>query len=401
MKYIFFTTSINSPGGIQCYLAAKARYLESQKWDVHVVCAVTNKRKRTPIPYLNKFLKEESLIVSLPPFMYPSFLVKKAIGKIQNKIGDIDPQEECIVESHDDVTSQWGELFASKIKARHYIYMMNEYYRGPNKYYECKIDFYNFKFGRKEILGGLEAFNRLFEGYRIISEKDFPGTLLIDEAPIQDVECPQIDKIRLSDWNICYIGRGKKPYVPNIILDIAQFASRHPKKSIQFLILSDIESHRDLLNSVKRENVNLIITELGMMHPIPRKLFKKVDVVIAGSGSARHSCEEGALVIMADPETCMSDGLLGYETMSTCFGGEDVVESSFCDALERALVSKVHNNLTNRYPRPLGVEGTVKQNFELFEQSEREKKYYNEIKLIEGKINPQRILSIYIKRLLK
>ena len=65
----------------------------------------------------------------------------------------------------------------------------------------------------------MDSFPRLFDGYLKVSESDFPAAVLIDESPIQDVYNEKVDKLERKDWNICYIGRGNKPYVANIISD--------------------------------------------------------------------------------------------------------------------------------------------------------------------------------------
>ena len=83
-------------------------------------------------------------------------------------------QYECIiVESHNDILSQWGEIIAKELKGKHIIILMDEYYRGKKQYYTDKIDFYIYKLHRKEIMGSLEVTERLFEGYLHVSENDF------------------------------------------------------------------------------------------------------------------------------------------------------------------------------------------------------------------------------------
>lgn len=397
-KYIFMTTSTKNAGGIQCYLAAKAKYLESFGWQVFVFCSAPRpKSVLCPIDSLNKYLKDGNIaILGVPPFMVPGFLVRSTINTMVSRLGAVNPNEEHIVESHMDIDSQWGELLASRIGARHYNYMMPENYRG-DKYYEDKIDFYKFKFARKELLGSKDIFSRLFDGYMTVSEADFPGAVVLDECPIQDVRNEKVDNLKKEDWTICYIGRGNKPYVSQIISDVAKFALIHKNKIIQMIFITDdFGQHEDLLRRSVEKSNNLKFNNLGMMHPIPSSLFKKIDVVIAGSGSARHSCEEGAIVIVADPESKKSLGVLGYETMNSMYRSDDSVLSDYCDALTRVLVDKVYLNMENKWPKKLGVEKCTEQNFWLFSQSERKKEYYNRDKLLEGKVNIIKILKCYI-----
>ena len=184
--------------------------------------------------------------------------------------------------------------------------------------------------------------------------------------------------------------------MPYILQDVGKFASAHPDKSIQLIIVSSMESHLDLINRIKYDNTNLYINEIGLLHPIPKDLYTKLDVVIAGSGSARHSCDEGALTIIADPETNKSNGLLGYDTLNSIYKDDDSVESDFCEALERVLVRKENAGLKNRWPKSKGIEYCVQQNFELFSHSPKERQYYDENKLLEGSVNYQSMMTTWL-----
>lgn len=386
--YIFITTSLKVAGGNQCYTAAKAKFLESEGWRVLVFFQSDRVYKhKCLIDYLNKFKDCDITGISNPPFKFPGWLRNKILSRMLSVVGDYSSYEQIIIESHEDSYAQWGELLAKRLKARHYFFTMSEFYRGPNRYYEEKIEFYNFKFNRKEIEGSLTTLQRLFEGYRVITTADVHGFLLLDECPIQDYKCSKVDDIQRKDWNICYIGRGNKSYVLNIINDVGRFAGLHPEKRIQFITVSDMEIHRQAIDEILSANHNLNICELGLLHPIPSSLYGKTDVVIAGSGSARHSCEEGAIVIVADTETKQSDGLLGYETLNSVYKDEDSVCTDFVDALKRVLVDKVHLQLPNRYPPKIGVEKQTKQHFGLFAMSDRKYEYYDEQRLVEGKRN--------------
>jgi len=310
-------------------------------------------------------------------------------------IGKVNANEEIIIESHADVYSQWAEILALKVQGKHFFYTMNENYRGDHCY-EKKMDFYLFKFRRKEILGVLSTFNRLFEGYLVVNQTDIAGEMWIDESPIQDVFCESVERIKKEDYNICYIGRGTKSYVPSILLDVAKFSSLHRDKRVQLLTVSDMDSQRDLINKIKLENPNLNIVELGFLHPIPKSLYSKTDVVIAGAGSARHSCEEGAMTIVADTETCKSNGLLGYDTMDAVFRDENSVVTDFTQALEKVLVREVYKEMECKYPQKSSFEKSTLHNFSLYEKSAKEKEYYDMAKLLDGAINPVLILRRYI-----
>ena len=396
-KYIFITTSLYQIGGIQCYLAGKANFLERSDWKVFIFfSARLSTHVPCPISLLEKYLDGNMTAMAIPPFKMPKWMVNKTLSKMISIVGEKNSNDEIIIESHADPLSQWGELMASRINARHYIFLMNESYRGAGKYYVDKMDFYIYKYHRKEILGIEDSFYRLFDGYLNISPEDIAHPVLIEESPIQDVYDTRIAQLSQKEWNICYIGRGNKPYVPNVISEVGKFANKNKNKTIQLVVVGDINIHRDLVNNVLSANPNLTITELGILYPIPQMLYKKVDVVIAGSGSARHSCEEGAIVIVADPETKQSIGILGYETTNSVFRGKDSVVSNFSNALRRVLIDKVHLRMENKFPPRIGIEKCVQQHFELCSQSERKKDYFNEGEMLKGSIDYRLIMKKYL-----
>ena len=396
-KYIFITHSTKRVGGVQCYVAAKANYLESIGWQVFVCCPGWHSSKYPfPILSLSKYGKDGLITwLGIPPFMYPTFFVEKVIHRIERMV-KYNLDDDITIESHADTYAQWGELFAEHLNARHYFYAMNEFYRGENLYYECKMDFFLYKFKRKEIISAPITLNRLFEGYFEVTKEDVPGIVLIDESPIQDVRCEKVEKIERLDYNICYIGRGTKSYVPSILSDVGRFASGHRDKQIQLITVSDLDCHKDLIISLKRDNSNLIINELGLLFPIPKNLYNKIDVVIAGAGSAKHSCEEGTMTIVADTETCKSNGLLGYDTFDPVYRDNNSVVTSFCDALEKVLVQGVYKDKRCSFPPKCGIEESTKHNFAICEKSEKEKVYYNKKQLLEGKVNILLIIRRYL-----
>lgn len=396
-KYVFITHSVKNVGGVQCYVAAKAKYLEEQGWDVKMIFSARRPAKyKCPIPYFEKYLSGNILWAGIAPFKMPHWLVYKTLNRMLSVIGKVDPNEENIVETHDDTYSMWGEMIATRIGARHYTYLMNEYYRYPNQCYEAKIDFFKFKFARHEILGCALTFNKLFDGYMTVTEDDYPGDAYIDESPIQDIHSDKVSSLLKQDWNICYIGRSNKPYVPFILSDVGRFAYAHPDKNIQLIIVSTPGAHHELISLIKKDNDNLKVIEMGLLHPIPRALYSKVDVVIAGSGSGRHSCDEGAVVIIPDPETNKSNGLLGYDTMSSIFRDENSVVTDFFEALERVLVRKEHIGLVNKWSKSKGVAYSVQHSFNLFNQSERKMEYYDEDKLLSGPVNYRSMLTTWL-----
>lgn len=391
MKHYIMLSIITGSGGVQCYVASKAKYLESIGWHVVVISANDPiMKKGCPIGYLNKYLSNGNPYLYCHPCNLPSFFVRKSIKRFLTVIGPIGDNDDIIVESWNSQSALWGELLASRLYGRHIFWTANEHFRnhsgeGEKVLYEEKMDFYKFKMDRGEILTSVITANKLFEGYRSYNDGDFQECI-ITEDPIQDVGNSVVDSLKKSDWNICYIGRSGKPYVANVFSGVGQFAKIHPEKKIQFIIVGEVVHNRESLNSIISFS-NLKVVELGDMFPIPRHLYSKVDVVIAGSGSARHSADEGALVIIADTMSANSHGLLGYDTMESIYreDGEAVLDISFTEALERVLVQETWKGQTNKWVKSPGIEECTNVQFEIINKSNPKLEYYDERKLLEGK----------------
>ncbi len=379
--YLFITLDINDMGGVQCYVASKAEFLRENGWEVKIIYTGVRKQK-TLYNELNRYLDGNIIEMCNPPFQYSINAINKVIEKVLYNIGDTKKYENIIMESHDDRTSQWGEIIAEKIGAKHIILLMNEIYRGPYKYYEEKIDFYKFKFQRKEILGADLTISRLFEGYEI--DRNNINTLMIDENPVQDVTNEKLDKIQKAQYNICYIGRSNKTYVPAIIKGVKEFAQNNSNSTIQFIILSNTKPIRNIINDELNSVSNLTLTELGEMVPIPKELFRRVDVVVAGSGCARCSALEGVLTIVAEPELCKAIGVLGIDTQSSVYWDKKSKCSSFSEALEDVLVKKMYDGEKIKIDY-MGVAECTKHNFEAIQKSEPKQAYYQFNKMCYGK----------------
>lgn len=397
MKHYIFLSYITGAGGVQCYVASKAKYLEECGWHVLVFSPYTT--EKCLIPYLSKFLGCEISNLEFQPHRLPYFIVNKTLSKIEEMVGTIQKDDITIIESWNSSSALWGELLAIRLQGRHFFWTANEYYRYKGQSYEEKIDFYKFKMDRGEILATNHSINKLFEGYR----KYDVGSFLehkITENPIQEYKNEKVDGIARKDWNICYIGRSQKPYVPNIINGVRKFASQHEDKTIQFIMVGETVSIRSLLEEVKLPN--LIIIELGDQFPLPLSLYSKADVIIAGSGAARHSADEGALVITVDSETLNSHGLLGYDTnesISIRGYDESVLNLTFEEALERALVNQTWRQLPNKWVKSPSVAECTTIQFNIIDNADKELRYYDIKKLLKGSVDVKAVSRILYRQI--
>lgn len=367
--YIFITDSVQRIGGIELYISAKKCYLEKMGWNVIVIS--------TPIDSRKVALKELEnslffLPLSVPPFSINKVLRELTITDIVKRIKKIG-EGNFIIESHNDKAAPWGELIAERLNAKHIVVLLDEIEFGKGIYYKDYQHFYGYKFRRKE-MSGIRNTKLILEGYINVEDKDCVR-FFIDENPVRDIKDIRVDHIQSADWTICYIGRTNKSYVPTIIKEVAEFAYEHKEKLVQFVIVGDCFPIKPFINSISKID-NLIITMLGELIPIPRELYSKVDVVIAGSGSARYSAAEGVPTIAADSQTNKAIGYLGYNTQSSIWADPRVEEISFKDSLEALFVNNVLENMQFEFSVRTTSE-CYEQNMKFIDNSEQSKVYYD------------------------
>lgn len=390
--YIFMTGDIHPIGGMQLLASGKAEVLEAQGWQV-VMFFPSHGRGPCAIDALNKYDAGGMIELSLPPYKWRNMTRKKVINKMKKLIGTITKEDQVIIESHADRSSQWGEILAAELHAKHMIFLCSEKYRGKGKYYLENLDFYDWKHRRREVAGETQAeFDMLFEGYKDVPLNEV-NIFMYDENPVRDVKNELIEAIPKFDWNIGYIGRLEKGYVPNIINSVAVFAKSHAEKKIQFVVVGDISARRKLVEEEFKECPNLYLNALGNVVPIPKALFTKLDVVIAGSGSAKCAVYEGVYTILADAENFLSNGVYGYDTDDYLYHNQ-VNQSSFSESLERVLVTKEYCGRQMILPPYMGPDKCTEQNFELIEESIQTMEYYPESKLCSAKINYAEIFAV-------
>lgn len=377
--YVFLTANIYPIGGMQKYIAGKAAYLKKQGWKVNAFfcghdgddCAIAS---------LNEYKDDEIEELEKLPGEWTKRIRRRAIERMVSRIlenGEI--VEQILIESQTDVLSLWGELLAERLKAKNVCFVCAEVFRKPGQFYERYLDFFDFKHKRKELAGIDEkSLGYLFEGYKKVGESESYRFNAEPDDPIQDVESKQIDILKRQEWNICYLGRAEKAYVKDVIFNLEKLAKKHPGTSIQFIMVGNADCRQSLLKERLEPLSNVIITLLGDMVPIPRKLFRELDVVIAGAGSAEFAAREHVPTIVADCMCGLSNGIYGYTTNNTLFP-DKAGQKELIDALEDVLINKIQDTLEfTLVARPPAVY-YYEQHMKFIKESCQEQEYYTDV----------------------
>ncbi len=378
--YIIIVGDIITIGGMQMYIAGKAKYLENLGWKVHVF-SMGSRQNKSAIPSLTKYIENdgEMNFVAMPTYKFRKYEQEIFLNAMLQRLNLSNPADcEIIVESLADSLAYWGELLAAKIGAQHFFVACNEVYRStptqPYKTYEDNLDFFYFKWKRNELVAGDAICQKLFNGYKNVTAPlvEMPPTVQEQDA-VQDVDFP-IEKVLKCDWNICHIGRAVKDYVPYVIQGVGELARRHPDKKINFIMVGNATGRIDLIKKTFQNLPNIALTLLGDLVPIPRILFSKVDVVCAISQSARFAANEGTLTIVAsatNPER--TQGVLGYDTNEQIFGEGTF---SYVEALENVLVKKLYDGKEYGLPKLEPAEKAYENFWTIVKNAAPNKEYF-------------------------
>lgn len=361
--YVMFCW-IDRVGGGQNYVDSKVKYLKSQGWRVIVFApAYIGYKKSTPWKNLAEYVNNFSEELTYSPEFWSKRRVQRTLTWMRNVIGECD--DKIIIESHTDKFAQWGERLAELLNAKHFCFLLDE----QLELYEAK-EFLYYKYLRKEVAGIHDtSMKRLFDGYADVESNERYKLSAASYGSVVDIDESRVDAIQKYDYNIAYLGRNKQ-YVQNIVKGVQKFADNHKDKIVQFLIVGVI-SDLDILKT----STNVIVTNIGFLTPIPRKLFSKCDVIIAGAGCANMSAREGVPTIVADASTCKASGVLGYTVKDTLFS--DSAGIDFDIILEQVLVENILDHMEFSIKKKVLPDIAYEKHFDFIELSSKDNEYFD------------------------
>jgi hypothetical protein len=362
---------------MQLYTAGKAKFLEGEEWNVSVF-HFGKKNGKCAYEYLDKFLKTGIPELCIPPADWSKQVRSSIVKRIINgsRINTA-CKKQILIESNDDISALWAEIIAHKTGAKHICFNCNEQFRGKNKYYIDYMDFFVFKYARKEILGlRPDSLQRLFEGCIKVPFDENLVFNAVEPEPIQDVNNAIVNNINRLDYNIMYLGRTQKGYFLNIIEGVCEFSKRHNDVKVLFIIVGNADSRLELIKEKTDGIHNLSIILMGDMVPIPSDLYKKIDTVIAGAVSAEISAREGVPTIVADCNNYLANGVLGYTVSNSMYAENQTSQTTFDIALDKVLFERSYLNEEYSFPPEESSERIFDSQFSFFDISDKNKNYY-------------------------
>lgn len=376
-KYVFITTNIHPMGGAQNYVQSKMQYLKHIGWEIYIFFSGTTEDRKCEFTELEAYVDGGIPLLGVElGRVFGTLSYYQTLEKMIQDIGydEFDKEQYILIESSHDIEALWGEVLAEKIHAKHICFSIHEMFRGENRYYDKYIEFFWFKYLRHELAGiADDSLHRMFAGYMDVDISNKYKLFAKAEDNVTDIYDKTVEALERKEFNIAYMGRCEKPYFPFVLYELRIFCKKYCDKEIQFIVIGELKEREQKLVSALQSIDNLTVSCLGYFNPIPRSLFEKVDVMIAGAGCATISHRQGVPVIVPNAVTNTAMGILGYTTTSVQ-SGED--EYSYCELLEDVLIGKQYlNNPSVAINRP-SCEEAYEQFFEFVDSSEQTVQYY-------------------------
>lgn len=320
--YIFFVSHICGINGLIQYLFNKVRFLEERGWQVMIFSGV---RGDILVSKMEKY--KDSIYPQLfhTPYFFRQSEVNKTLNSILLKIRDLS-EEDYIIESNSFHSAVWGELIASKLNCRHFIYIVQE---GHN-YNEEMREFLRFKYNRHELAGIIkQSVHQMLNDESVELRADTYFIAYCSNV-IEDCDDVYSDKLLPNaKYTLGSFGRISKPCVPKIIDSFCIFANKHSKEIINVILIGGAQYEKDekrCVDIIRKKleafnNVNLLFT--GNIYPVPRSLLNKVNVFVSTSGAAYATHNEGFPTVLVTP----SGEPIGVMGLDEC-----VLKKSFYEA---------------------------------------------------------------------
>jgi len=296
--YIIICGIYDVVAGGPIYHSNKIRFMEENGWNVIVI--PTNPGKKIFIQGFQRF--------DGPFFPYSLDMPNEFSRHQQKKIIDLLEsfvpvnQEEIIIETGTDYTAYWGECLAKRIGARHFVIFLDE--QNPNVD-EKVIDFYKFKYFRHELACiSQPVMQHLFKDYMSLSLEQCFSLPCCCHNSLSDYSHPLLQLIQSNkmDYNIGYIGRLEKDFLPAILNGIKKFALSIPERTILFCCFGgafEEKTKNNIINFFKEvDNIKLLIS--GYIFPMPLQALRQMDVFVAGAGSSVAGAKTGVPTVRVD-----------------------------------------------------------------------------------------------------
>lgn len=358
--YIFFTRRLINIGGAEQYLYNKKNFLESQGWRVLIFSGQHGSILINDLKIFERYIYTELFCA---PSCFTRGAVENTINSIISDIGDCN-DEECVLESVYLPSCLWAEMVASRIKARHLAFPLQE----KHMYDEKAKKYLWFKYNRHELAGiAIDSVRQMLGDDSVELRDDAkisaPCTNVFDDC--YDYYTKLLDE--KADYTFGSVGRLVKPCVPAIVEGFCSYARNHPDKRFNVVMIGGSlvkgkkEEIRKKLSSFS--NIHAVMT--GDVYPIPRSFASKIDVFVSTAGAANATYKEKYPTVKVNPLNGEPVGVTGLDYMP---GEKNMYASSPDLSIEKCIDNAIFNRDKIRFVLGNGDEYISRMNTEFQRQ---------------------------------
>ncbi len=374
-RYIILAATIKNIGGAENYLQSKLRWLRENGWNADLIFYNEG-------PVLIPYLKDCHYCIK--ELMHPTYYYnKKRRNRIRREILSIvcdKTYDYIVIESTVVDLSTWGELLASAIGAKHFIFSLQELDIINNR---SLADYIQFKYNRRELAGiARDSIKNMLASFGMIIPEDKSYQLIATTQGVLEEYDHPITKLlneMTYDHVIGSISRLEKPFVLPTIRAVVDYIKTDSKHQYVLLLIGEAakgSDSRKIIEEFCKDIPNLTLFITGYLYPIPIALVQSCDVFLSSSGSAGVSARCGIPTISIDGNDLMPIGVVGYTTNSRLFRTIEPVRP-ICEYLNEILEQKKYPK-TSFQPK---AKPDYSSHMQFIKQSCKEQHYYDVSKL--------------------
>ena len=360
MKKYILMGSMLGIGGWQLYCDARIIYLQEQGYDVYFMNYALVDSRHIKLETYNRVKHIELGDGTSIPYVFSKRETKRIVDSFLNQIG-YSKNDQVFVESTCMDQALWGELIAKYSNGIHFSYLLHSHFDNPSLMMK---KFFLFKY-EQGLLGGMtnDTVPELLSELVDVPKERANGMSAAARNPL--VESDKYDSLIYRIRKMCsfegfiigYFGTLNKPHFIPLCDEIVRFCKEHLDRKFCFLCIGSSwngESERKI-DSISRITENLFVENIPELFPVPKSLFRCMDICVASWGSSIVASRGGARTLrLCDDVSTKVSGIIGLtiSAESTNTNNTDInAENELNQWLENYLILRKYDNCV--YDPPL------------------------------------------------